>query len=121
MATLWARSEELVWEELDGEAVLVQPRTGRTWRLNAAAAALWRACDGTTQQLSAECMAFCRRLELEGLLTRIGAPALDVSTPMFECSGTALRVSELPQLQELSFGSGPRHRPSPRGLSGGPG
>jgi hypothetical protein len=115
MATHWTRPEEIVCEELDGELLLVQIGTRRMWRLNAAAAALWRACNGKTQRLSAECAAFCQRLEVEGLLTRIGAPA-------FERTGAALRIcGPLPQMQELSFGAEPRRRPSPRGISGGPG
>ena len=122
MTSQWARSEQVAWEELDGELLLVQAGTRRMWRLNAAAAAIWRACtgrvnacDGKALRLSSECAAFCRRLERKGLLTEIGAPALQYAGPALRSGGP------LPQMQELSFGSGPRHRPSPRGLSGGPG
>jgi hypothetical protein len=108
MATRWKRSEEVIWEAVDGETVLVEPRTGRTWLLNAAAARIWRACDGLTR-FNQEGAAFCRQLALRGLLS----PSAPLSG-----AGTAVCFSGVPAIRPHGFGTGPRHRPSPRGLSG---
>ena len=54
-ARLWAREAKIVppprrsdviEEELDGEVVLFDPRSGNTYRLNQTAFAVWRLCDG---------------------------------------------------------------------------
>ncbi len=44
-----ARRSEVVERELDGEAVLFDPRTGDTYQLNRTALAVWRRCDGVTE------------------------------------------------------------------------
>jgi hypothetical protein len=108
MATQWIRSDEVIWETLDGEALLVEPRRGRTWLLNAAAARIWRACDGLTR-FNAEGAAFCRQLASLGLLT---------PSAQFSGGGTAVCFSGRPTIRAHGFGAGPRHRPSPRGSSG---
>jgi hypothetical protein len=41
------RRSDVEWVELDGEAVLYDPRAHTLHRLNASAATVWRACDGT--------------------------------------------------------------------------
>jgi Coenzyme PQQ synthesis protein D (PqqD) len=48
------RRVDVEWIELDGEAVLYDPRSMTLHRLNAAAAAVWAACDGsaTTEEIS---------------------------------------------------------------------
>ena len=48
MASQWVRSKDVVWEELDGEAVLVSTTRQKTWALNAAASVIWKCCDGQT-------------------------------------------------------------------------
>ncbi len=40
------RRSDVVAEELDGEVVLFDPRSGNTYRLNQTALAVWRKCDG---------------------------------------------------------------------------
>lgn len=35
--------------DLDGEAILFDPRTGNTYQLNRTALAVWRRCDGVTE------------------------------------------------------------------------
>jgi hypothetical protein len=46
---------DLQEEELDGEAMLYHPATGRTFRLNETSLLVWRGCDGrnTTRDLAA--------------------------------------------------------------------
>jgi hypothetical protein len=46
MTTQWIRSNDVVWEDLDGEALLVRSSTGQRWTLNATAAGIWKLCDG---------------------------------------------------------------------------
>jgi PqqD family protein of HPr-rel-A system len=43
-----ARRDEVTMELLDDQAVLYDPQTGTTLRLNETALAVWRACDGRT-------------------------------------------------------------------------
>ncbi len=43
-----ARRDEVTMELLDDEAVLFDPQTGTTLRVNETALAVWRACDGRT-------------------------------------------------------------------------
>ncbi len=42
------RRADLVEDDLDGEAILSDPRTGGIHRLNETALAVWRRCDGRT-------------------------------------------------------------------------
>ena len=44
---LLARRPDVEWTELDGETVLYDPRANMMHSLNASAAAVWVACDGT--------------------------------------------------------------------------
>jgi hypothetical protein len=44
------RRDDVEWVELDGEAVLYDPVARTLHRLNAAAARVWEACDGTLSQ-----------------------------------------------------------------------
>jgi PqqD family protein of HPr-rel-A system len=48
------RRSDLREERLDGEAIVADPRTGHTHRLNASALAIWDACDGraTTREIA---------------------------------------------------------------------
>ena len=43
-----ARRTDVVVHELDGEALIYDPQSGDTHRLNATAAFIWRHCDGHT-------------------------------------------------------------------------
>ena len=45
------RRADLVWQELDGEAVLYDPDNGFTHRMNATAVRVWEACDGKSTSL----------------------------------------------------------------------
>ena len=49
-----SRRDDIIEEELDGEAILVDPRDGNSHRLNATSLAVLKWCDGlsTTQQIA---------------------------------------------------------------------
>jgi hypothetical protein len=132
MAITWKRSNEIVWEELDGEALLVSPVSRARWSLNAAAAAVWKCCDGTRslaalssafaqasglglREARQEIAAFCQRFAELGLLhaqPELVAASAALNRPTFR-SGM-----EGPAFKTLGLGHGPRRRPSPRGNSG---
>lgn len=42
-----ARSEGVFWDVVDGGTVVCDPESGELYRLNATAAYLWEACDGS--------------------------------------------------------------------------
>jgi hypothetical protein len=133
MTTQWIRTNEVVWEVLNGEALLVNPATDRRWSLNATAAEVWNACDGTrglrelTQAFAVasgrnvrvvkrEIASFCESLNKLGLLrsSNTSMPAQTATGgAVFRCGG-----SIPPMFRELSLGNGARRRPSPRGNSG---
>jgi len=115
MVTQWIRSTEVVWEELDGQALLVHTATGARWMLNAAALALWKLCDGASalHELG-EIGAFCRSLQEQGLVR----PVQTNSTGPVQADGTMFLSCEIPVFRPLGLTSGPRRRPSPRGNSG---
>ena len=123
----WTRAKNVVWEEIfEGEALLVNPATGARWTLNATATALWKLCDGQvgTAELAAllarsrdEVAHFCAQFKQMGLLT----PALVSTATRTRGSMTPLtlsRMSSAPSFKPLGLGSGPRRRPSARGVSG---
>src|SRR6185295_4580095 len=85
MKTNPVREAGIVWEELEGEALLVNPETKSSWRLNATATQIWRHCTGAhgltelaraiarktgaeVRRVASEVAAFCSRLEAAGLL-----------------------------------------------------
>jgi hypothetical protein len=84
------RLPEIAWRVIDGEAVVVQPRTGMVYPFNAVATRCWELADGTctenqiaaliadefdgpAEQISAEVSAFFEDLRLKGLVTREAA------------------------------------------------
>jgi hypothetical protein len=93
MKTNWKNVNEVVCEELGESALLVELATGKRWLLNTAAVALWK-IDGAKASISD----FCAQL--------------NAGTMCLLASGG------VPSIKELSVGSGPRRRPSPRGNSG---
>ncbi len=106
MSNLWIRSKNVVWEEVDGGALLVDPATGARWVLNAAAAAVWKLCNGTS--VAGESAAFCAALAGAGLLQ----PAAGLAAE------SRMSVLGTPSFQALGAGHGARRRPSPGGVSG---
>lgn len=111
-------SPDVVCEELSGSALLVNARSGTIWRLNAAALRVWK-CIGSPDsmnQLIEELklsrpgvVQFCHQLAEAGLLLPIAAAAhisyrVHLSSPF--------------KMTKVGIGSGPRRRPTPRGVSG---
>ena len=129
MAQKWTRATNVVWEELDGGALLVDAKTGARWSLNATAAALWHWCDGSStlndmaarlaqssrrslRQARAEVSAFCERFAAQNLLTLATVnSALPPQTLSFSALNSPVNFNA------LGLGHGPRTRPGPRGNS----
>jgi hypothetical protein len=125
MTTKWVRCNDVVWEELNGDALLVSPPTGRRWTLNTTATGIWKLCDGgadlydlvrrfstVSQREIAE---FCSLFGELGLLTQGTA----IAPVQAASGGIAMMSTEPPPMfRELGVGSGSRRRPSPRGNSG---
>ena len=63
MAAKWTKATNVIWEELDSGALLIDATTGARWTLNATAAALWSWCDGssTLNDLAAQLAQSSRR------------------------------------------------------------
>lgn len=130
MSKHWTKNDGVVWEELGAEALLVQPRERKTWRLNPVAAYLWKHCNGTTsvrqmatalarggagevRRIERELRAFCAQLESAGLLAPVRGAAV--------CAGHELHFAgnyQMPGISGYAAGNGPRRRPTARGVSG---
>jgi len=115
MGTKLKRSNDVVWEELGSEVLLVNPASGARWLLNAAAAAAWRLCDGTrsaaelarSSSAGAEVAAFCGSFQRLGLLQPAGgAGHAFASDSHMSCEGA-------PSFRVLNLGAGGRRRPNP--------
>ena len=63
------RRDDLVVRELDGEALIYDPRTADTHRLNATAWTIWRCCDGR-HDLEAIARALTARYEVDEAAAR---------------------------------------------------
>jgi len=130
MSAKWTRSDEVVWEELGDETVVVDPRTGARWSLNALASALWKRCDGSRsadelagalakasgrslRAVRMEIESFCRVLAGTGLLH-----AASAGLPLPVAARASGSFDRILSFRQLGLASGPRRRPSPRGNSG---
>ena len=131
MTREWIRSGEIVWQDIEGAAVLVSPRSKRTWVLNQTAAHIWKMC-GT--RVSAETLArqlaqasgqelrrirsdllkFCRKLQGLGLLC--AAREAGTGRELQACRFAGAYLPPMIKLQ--NEGMGFRGRPSSRGVSG---
>jgi coenzyme PQQ synthesis protein D (PqqD) len=129
MAAKWTKAKNVIWEELDGGALLIDARTGERWSLNATAAALWSWCDGhsslgdlatrlsqssrrTLREARAEVRAFCEWFAKENLLALANG---STSTLPGATHFSALNAPV--SFNALGLGHGPRTRPGPRGNS----
>ena len=129
MATKWTKAQNVIWEELDGGALLIDAKTGARWTLNATAAALWRWCDGhhtlndvaaklshasrrTLSEARADVSEFCARFAAQNLLAAATSltSALPQTMPFSGLNAPA-------RITALGLGHGPRLRPGPRGNS----
>ena len=128
MAANWKRSDELVWEALGEETLVVSPRSGASWSLKATASALWKLCDGSRsadelsralakasgrslRALRAEIASSCATLAGAGLLRTAPADGTALVARTADSNPSAI-------FRPLGLASGPRRRPSPRGNSG---
>ena len=130
MALKWTKATNVIWEELDGGALLIDARTGARWSLNATAAALWNWCDGsntlndlaarlaqssrhTLREARADVRAFRRTFAAQNLLlpVPVSASAQSSATLTFGALNAPARLTA------LGLGHGPRTRPGPRGIS----
>jgi hypothetical protein len=133
MKAKWVRSSDVVWEEIDGEAVIVKPSTKRTWVFNTTAAYIWKYCDGhgnlddVARQLASSCgrelrqirteiKEFCQQLEEIGLIVENSAPVDAVSTGNVTFRGSYFS----PSIKLQNMGLGFRGRPSSRNGPGSP-
>ncbi|MEI6234685.1 MAG: PqqD family protein [Planctomycetota bacterium] len=116
----WTKSENVIWEELDGGALLIDTKSGSRWTLSAAAAATWKLCDGKRTlgemaevlcQKRAIIAEFCAQFEVLGLLK---GQDVVCAAPIVFSSANSSPFS----FQSAGIGSSPRRRPSPRGNSG---
>ncbi|MEI6234690.1 MAG: PqqD family protein [Planctomycetota bacterium] len=116
----WIRNENVIWEELDNGALLIDAKNGSRWTLSATAATAWKLCDGkrtldemarVLRQKRESIAEFCRQFEALGLLQIRNAHIL---------AAVAFRTTAQSPFsyQSAGLGSGPRRRPSPRGNSG---
>ncbi len=134
MLTRWRRNDDVIWEQLGSEALLIVPATGARWALNGAAVCVWRLCDGATslsaiarkfanasgrnlQRSYLEIETFCATFAKLGLLTPcqnncVTSGALNVMT-FRNGLDAPLRYRQIG-----AGASGQRRRPSPRGNSG---
>ena len=126
------RMDDVVWEEFDGQALLIQPRTGARWTLNASAVQIWKLCDGESSvaelargfarggsramdHVQREVAEFCDAMTAHGLLQPC-ATAAAKGAALTLTARCALETS--PAFRLIGLGSGPRRRPSPRGNRG---
>jgi hypothetical protein len=130
MALKWTKATNVIWEELDGGALLIDAKTGARWSLNATAAALWNWCDGnnTLNDLAARLAQSSRRTlrearaDVRAFRASFAAQSLLATTTgaTIPASSTTLSFSALnvpATLTALGLGHGPRTRPGPRGNS----
>ncbi|MCY3021777.1 MAG: PqqD family protein [Planctomycetota bacterium] len=133
MAQHWTRATDVVWEEFDGEAVLVSSSAKGTWVLNPTACFVWKNFDGRTtleaivrhlaaaaglepSRVKQEVLAFCAELEREGLVSaaRQAARGLAAAPPQCCFAGAYVR----PVIRISIPGFGLRGKATPRGPSG---
>jgi hypothetical protein len=134
MAAQWVRSHDVVWEEIDGEAVLVSTAVQKTWVLNATASLIWKCCDGTISletlarriaggcgreagRVKAELVEFCREMEQRGLLMGVRAAGA-ISGDQLSSTLCFSGMSVPPMIKMESLTVGIRGKPSPRGVCG---
>jgi hypothetical protein len=131
MAKNPVRENGVVWEELDGEALVVNPATKSSWLLNPTATLIWRHCTGAhgltelaralarttgaeARKVEREAVAFCRRLQQAGLLRSSEAAAYGTAPMAF----AGLNSYSAPDMLSRGLTAGSRRRPTPRGNSG---
>ena len=130
MGAKWKRSNEMAWEQLDGEALVVHPQSGMRWTLNAMGTAVWRLCDGSldSREIAAalakasgrsqlairrEVERFCSALAYSGLMQPAAAGTMAAGPMEFARVG-----NDAPGFRSMGLNAHTRRRPSPGGVSG---
>lgn len=130
MAEQWRRAGDIVWEEFDGEAVLVSSSAKGTWVLNPTACFVWKNCDGRTNleamarhlaaaaglepsRVKHEVLAFCRELEEQGLVSAARHAAESLAARPLQCCFAGAYVP--PVIRIRNSGAGFRGKARPRG------
>ena len=133
----WVRAEKIVWDDFEGEVVLVQPDKGQVWVLNASGSFVWKACDGRTPLATiadgmarggggserdvagvlSETGAFCEDMKAQGLL----APAATAAPPEVVRPRPRFQAPYVPPTIKKKDRTAPSPgRPRPRSGSGLP-
>jgi hypothetical protein len=131
MSSEWIRQDNVVWEELGNQTVLVNPSARKTWVLNESAAFIWRHLNGSAsiedlarclaatggkelRKVRHELAAFCAQLEEAGMLMRRSSTNISVGdSPALYFSGAYLP----PFIKMQHSGLGFKGRPSSRGIT----
>lgn len=91
-----ARRHDIVVHEIDGEAILYDPRTGNSHRLNETALEIFGLCDGATTEADiAESLGhrYDESKEVLGEQVRAALSALDSRGLLESCAGPSEEVS----------------------------
>jgi len=121
----YIRSKEVVWERIDGGALLTRPSSDRAWRLDSLAATVWSLCGGKggferavkavlratgmdRASAQATCERLCSQLAARGLM---------------QCAGTPVAIAarsgvDFARFTEIRLHGKGGRRPTPRGNSG---
>ncbi|HLX64541.1 MAG TPA: PqqD family protein [Planctomycetota bacterium] len=124
------KTKHVVWEELDGQTLLIDSRDDSAWLLNESAAQIWMRCEAESVEQIARQLARATRERLaqieEDVCGFIDALRARGWVRRAQTAGEGMAAEELafesnysaPRLKLFSLASGPRRRPSPRGNSG---
>jgi hypothetical protein len=132
MSSHWVRTENVAWQEIDGEAVLVSTKARKTWVLNATASLIWKCCDGTmhldvlarriakaggreANRVKSEILEFCRVLEQKGLIRTAQISAGPNAELPAEMCFAGFSLPPLIRMETTTVGA--RGKSSPRGVT----
>ncbi len=131
MTIQWTRSKDIIWEELNGEALLIDTASESAWVLNATATHLWKHCEKFGVECLVEELARVgnRQLEqvreevrtfLEAMQARCWFKSQPVAYVLAGVSGEMAFSANytVPACRPSGLIGGVRKRPSPRGNSG---
>ena len=120
----YIRSKDVVWERIDGGALLTRPSSDRAWRLDALASTIWSLCGGKggferavkAVLRATGCDAVRAREICERLCADLAARGL--MQPCGVLAPVSMARSGFANLTEIKLTAGGRRRPTPRGNSG---
>lgn len=131
MSTKYTRSGEVIWEELDGEALLIDTENQSAWVLNASATHVWKHCDTCSVESLVETLSRAGNVQIERVRKEVRAyidalqsrrwlitGATGGARMPAPCDTAFSGYYEIPTMQPKCLGSNGRRRASPRGNSG---